>query len=122
MFFAFFWISTGLTWQDRPPVDSQTYFIVFSLLHPKIWGLLFILMGVVMGLGAIWKRIEDLAYGITAVAASILGVLVALTYVPGVPGPGLTGPRVIFVYFLYALLVLIVSGWSENTVIVIKKD
>lgn len=112
LFFSFLWISTGYRWTEEPPI-SDNYLVLYKALSADAWGHVFIVTGLLMGVGAFWKKFDDVSFAVSAWLAAFLGAMILLGYLPGVPGPAETGFTVALTYFFYTIFVLVISGWPE---------
>lgn len=89
------------------PPQTDNYVVLFHFLPPHVWGILFLVQALIMAVGAFWKKLDPWSYFVSASVSSFLGTAVLLS------GPGAAGATVVLTYYLYALLVLVVSGWPE---------
>lgn len=112
LFWAFLWLSSGYRWfLETIPVNN--YRLMIRMAPASQWGILFMVMAVVMALGAMWKLLDPLAFAVSAWLSSFL-CAVAVIGAFSLPGDSaFTAGSIAFTYFLYALLVYVTSGWPE---------
>lgn len=113
LFWSFLWISTGYRWIEEPPV-SDNYISLFRTLPSEAWGWIFMATGLIMGLGAHFKKLDYISFAVSAYISAFVGTMVLLGYLPGIPGPADTGFTVALTYFLYTIFVLVIAGWPED--------
>lgn len=121
LFWAFLWVNQGLRW-TKSPLPPDLYYVLLRAAPQTFWGACFILTGIIMGLGGIWKRLEDLSFFVSAYLAGFLAAALLVEYLPGVPGPGPTGLTALITYILYIAFIYVISGWQETPVAVIVKQ
>lgn len=122
LFWAFLWVNQGLRW-TKSPLPPDLFYVLLKAAPPSFWGSCFILTGLIMGVGGIWKRLEDLSFFVSAYLAGFLAGAILIEYLwPGMPGPGATGLSALITYTLYIVFIYIISGWQETPVAVIIKQ
>lgn len=112
LFFSFLWMSTGFRWFVKPP-PADNYTLMFRMMPPHHWGILFIVMATGMLLGALIKRLDPISYALSTWVASFLCVITTLGAFSLPLASAATAGSVAFTYLLYAVLVYAVSGWPE---------
>lgn len=116
LFFGMLWSNTGYRWTEVPPT-SPAFRLLFDLFPPELWGLFLIAMALLMAAGAFWKRIEDLSYGVSTWVASFFGVMSLWASIGLVQEDRINAVTVSGIYFFYAFLVWVVSGWPESPIV-----
>lgn len=109
LFFAFLWITVGYRWTFRPPPEVY-YHLLFSVAPAAFWGNFIIGIGVVMALGAFWKRADPMSFAVSAGLAAFIGTAIAVTL------PDKTGWTLVATEYFYTIFVLVISGWPEAPV------
>lgn len=113
MFFGLLWVSSGQSFIKAPPLEISNFVVVFQTMTPSALGWVMTVVGNLMLVAVAWKKMEDMAFALSASIAAFLGLGTLAGYLPGVAGPSPAAPRVIAIYATYCLLVLVVSGWPE---------
>lgn len=123
LFFGFLYMTVGRGWMVAPPQESRNYAGLLYIADFHAWGLVQLGVGILMCGGAIWKKTEAAAFGLSAALSSFFGLAALSLYLPGGLQPSPSAPRLVITYFFYSIFILIVSGWPEKeTVIVIPEQ
>lgn len=112
-FFGFLYVSAGIGWIIYPPM-SPNFDPIFRIADPKFWGVAQMVVGLIMILGGLWKKVEHAAFGVSAFLPCLFGLGILTLYLPGGDSPDAAAPRALITYLLYSVFILIVSGWPEE--------
>lgn len=109
---------SGISLVSKPPVFTGSLHYLLQILPLKAWGVTWIITGGLMMVGACWKRLEAVGFGLASFLMSVWATGYTATLIFG-RTPDWGGPaRGAVIYYGFAIWLQIIAGWPE----VIRED
>ena len=117
LFFGFLYTVMGQSYytapinQEKTPAAYDGLWAHLQVMPLSHWGVLWMVIGVACLVGAFYKRIEDISFGLTASLMTMWAAGFGFNYILG---HGYRSYIAFAIYGAFAAFILLISGWPEE--------